>query len=116
PRDPAARLLADACERAPGLVDTAIDAYHLRAATAAAWDIIDAANRYIEQSSPWQLARAEHNDPVAAARLDATLALLVHACRCLADQLAPFIPGTAAKVAAQCTPLDPAGRLPGPEP
>jgi methionyl-tRNA synthetase len=116
PRDPAARLLADACERAPSRICAAIDAYDLRAATAAAWDIVDAANRYIEQSSPWQLARAEHNDPVATARLDATLALLVHACRCLADQLAPFIPATAAKVAAQCTPLDPAGRLPGPEP
>ena len=62
------------------------------------------------------LAGAERADPAAAAELDAALALLVRACRCLADELAPFIPATAARVAARCTPAGPSAGLPGPEP
>jgi methionyl-tRNA synthetase len=44
------------------------------------------------------------------------LALLIRACRCLAVQLSPFVPSTAARIAAQCAPADPSGRLPEPEP
>ena len=125
----AAQHLADACERAPGLIRAALEGYDFRAATAAAWDIVDAANRYIEQASPWQLAKAERAEAErpgaerpdaervdAAARLDAVLAGTIRACRCLAVQLAPFVPATAARVAAQCEPAGPAGRLPDPDP
>jgi len=111
----AGRLLA-ACEQAPGLIDTALDGFDFRAAADAAWHIVDQANLYIEGIRPWHLARTEHDDPGAAPRLDATLRALVHACRCLASELTPFIPATAAKVAAQCTPSVPSGMLPAPEP
>ena len=79
-------------------------------------DIVGEANRYIEDVRPWQLAQAQCRDPAAAARLDAALAVLIRACRCLAHELAPFVPATAARVAAQCTPADPSGMLPDPEP
>ena len=112
--DPGAGRLRAACERAPGLIDAALGDFDFRAAADAAWEIVDQANRYIEDVRPWQLARSQ--DGLAAARLDAALALLIRACRCLACQLAPLVPGTAARVAAQCTPAGPVGKLPDPEP
>jgi methionyl-tRNA synthetase len=115
-RDADARRLADACERAPGLADAALGDFDFRAAADAAWDIVDQANRYIEHVRPWQLARVQPGDPAAAAQLDGALALLVHACRCLAGRLAPFVPFTADRVAVQCRPVGPAGRLPDPVP
>jgi methionyl-tRNA synthetase len=111
----AARLTA-ACEQAPGLVAAALDHFDFRAAAGAAWAIVDEANRHIEDASPWHLARVQQDEPAAAARLDAVLAVLIRACRCLAVQLAPFVPATAARVAAQCGEAGPAGRLPDPEP
>jgi methionyl-tRNA synthetase len=114
--DASARRLADACQRAPGLADAALGDFDFRAAADASWDIVDQANRYIEHVRPWQLARAQPDDLAAAARLNAVLALLIRACRCLAAELSPFVPSTAARIAAQCAPADPSGRLPEPEP
>ncbi|MGI5380350.1 hypothetical protein ACQEV2_40175 [Streptomyces sp. CA-251387] len=42
----------------------------------------------------------------AAERLDAILATLVTACRVLADELRPFIPDAAARIAGQVTPVE----------
>jgi methionyl-tRNA synthetase len=85
-------------------VRAALDGFDFRAATAAVWQIVDAANQYIELSAPWLLAKAEHADATAAAGLDAVLAAVIGACRVLAVELAPFIPDTAARIAAQCAP------------
>jgi methionyl-tRNA synthetase len=63
---------------------------------------------------PWHQAKAERDgDSKASANLDAILSILIQACVILADQLAPFLPDTAARIAAQCTPS--AGRLPTPQ-
>ena len=110
--DPGAGELAGLCLRVPGQVREALNGYDFRTATAAVWQIVDAANRYIEQAAPWRLARAEarcdgEDDEAAAAaaaRLDTVLATAIGACRCLAVQLAPFVPAAAARVAAQCWP------------
>ena len=127
PADPAARPLRAACLDAPGQVRAALDGHDFRAATAAVWRIVDEANRFIELTQPWLLARAERSAagpaesggrlagaleaqarldvvPEAQVRLDAVLAHAVAACRCLAVQLEPFVPGAAARVAAQCGP------------
>ncbi len=114
--DPGAGRLLAACEQSAGLIDAALDGFDFRAAADAAWRIVGEANRYIEDVRPWQLAQAQCRDPAAAARLDAALAVLIRACRCLAYELAPFVPATASRVAAQCAPADPSGMLPGPEP
>jgi methionyl-tRNA synthetase len=82
----------------------------VRRATAAVWDIVDQANRHIEQVRPWELARSGSRE--ADRRLDAALAALVAGCRSLADELAPFLPGAAAAVAGQCA----GQRLPAPAP
>ena len=74
------------------------------------------ANRCIEETAPWHLARAAADgDVAAAAQLDTVLAALAAACRTLAAELAPFLPGLAARVATAFT-AAPEGRLPAPSP
>ncbi len=109
----AERLLA-ACRLAPGLVDEALDAGDFRRAAAAVWTIVEEGNRYVEAARPWELARAERTAGEPPERLDAALGVLVRACRRLAEELAPFLPEAAARIAAQCA--APSGRLPLPEP
>jgi methionyl-tRNA synthetase len=111
--DAVAGPLLAACRAVPGRVTAALAGYDFRAATTAIWDVVDLANRYVEQAEPWRLAAAERaGDVTAGPRLDAALGVLIVACRALAVQLAPFIPDLAARVAAACA--GPAGRLPGP--
>jgi methionyl-tRNA synthetase len=105
--------LAAACQRAPGLVDGALEAGDFRRATAAVWAVVEEANRFVEAARPWELAKAERAG-APRERLDAVLALLVGACRLLGEELAPFLPAAAARIAAQCA--DKAGRLPEPAP
>ncbi|MBO0868146.1 MAG: methionine--tRNA ligase [Micromonosporaceae bacterium] len=139
PPDPApgaaaadAERLTTACQLVPDRVAAALDAFDFRTATAAVWTVVAEANRYVDQVRPWQLARAEGDaradgdaragdDPArstgdrqASAQLDAALDVLLRSCQTLAEQLQPFLPGTAARIAAQCTPS--AGRLPSPRP
>ena len=112
----AAARLAAACQRLPGEVATALARPDFRAATAALASVIGQANRCIEDTAPWRLARsAAGGDEAAARELETVLAVLVAACRTLATELTPFLPGLAARVAAACT-AGPAGRLPAPEP
>jgi methionyl-tRNA synthetase len=107
--------LARACREAPELVDAALAEFDFRRATAAVWSVVDQANRHLEQVRPWQLARAERDgDPYAGVELDACLAALVSACRVLAGQLRPFLPGAADRISRQCATTD--GRLPDPHP
>ncbi|MEV5708605.1 methionine--tRNA ligase [Actinoallomurus sp. NPDC052274] len=104
-----------ACERAPALVDAALGAFDFRAATEAVRAIVDAANRFVNQVRPWELARAERaGDRDAGRRLDAVLAVSLDACRTLGAELSPFLPDAAERVARQCVVVD--GRLPAPSP
>ncbi|MGH9246044.1 MAG: methionine--tRNA ligase [Acidimicrobiales bacterium] len=83
-------------------VDEALEAFDFRQATGAIVGVVGKANRYVETVRPWALAKAERaGEPGAAARLDTALALLVHACRALASELRPFVPGLAARLASQ---------------
>jgi methionyl-tRNA synthetase len=100
---------------APKRVAAGLGGFDFRAATAAVWDVVEAANRYVEQTEPWHLARAERDgDPAAGARLDEALALLVATCAEIARLLAPFLPGLAARIQAACD--GSAGELPPAEP
>ena len=73
--------------------------------------IADEANRFVNRVRPWELAKAAGNG----AYLDAALRLLLDACQTLGRELSPFLPGAAARIAAQCTPGED-GRLPSPSP
>jgi methionyl-tRNA synthetase len=102
--------LAAALGNAPGLIAAALDDYDFRRATEAVWRIADEANRYVNRTRPWDLAKAGDD-----AELAAVLAALLAACQAIGTHLAPFLPDAAARIARQCAP-DAAGCLPRPAP
>lgn len=111
----AVATLLDVCRQAPGRIDTALADYDFRRAADAACDVVLEANRCIDVTRPWELARAERQGNTdAAERLDAVLAALLDACRTLAAELRPFVPESADRIARQVTPAD--GKLPEAEP
>jgi len=105
--------LAAACRQAGDAVGAALENFDFRQATAAVWSIVDEANGFVNRARPWELARTGPGGD--SRRLDAVLAQLLGACSVLGRELTPFLPGTAARVTAQCTPGGD-GRLPGPRP
>lgn len=99
---PVGSPLTTAINTAPGKVDAALERFDFRNATAAIWDIVSEANRHVVEAEPWNLAKAEkQGDQAAATRLDQVLSLLVHASRVVADELTPFLPSAAQRVATQ---------------
>jgi methionyl-tRNA synthetase len=108
--------LEEASRAAPGLIDAALAGFDYRQATSALWRIVDEANRYINGVRPWDLAKAERGgDHDAGQHLDSVLAALIRACQLIAGELAPFLPGTAARISRQCTAAAD-GVLPSPSP
>jgi len=69
----------------------------LQAALQTAFALVTRANQYIDQTSPFKLAK----DPAQAARLDDILYTLAEVCRALGVLLWPVIPGTAEKIQRQ---------------
>lgn len=87
------RRIADAVVR----YRAAMDANLLHQGAAAALELADAANGFIEERAPWQQAR----DAARAGALDATLASLARAVVALSSLLAPFMPHKMADLAAR---------------
>ncbi|GLW90703.1 methionine--tRNA ligase [Actinokineospora globicatena] len=115
PADLPPGTLVDLLATAPATIDAALDEFDFRRATAALWAVVDEANRYVVEVSPWTLAKAEKTgDTEAARKLDDALALLLHVLRVVADELTPFLPEAAKRVSTQVTTVD--GRLPAPQP
>jgi methionyl-tRNA synthetase len=112
---PAGQRLAAITAHAPERSGAALASFDFRAATAAIWDVVEEANRYVEAAEPWRLARAEQDgDASAGALLDESLALLIRACSALGRELAPFLPDLAGRIRAACG--CPGSQLPAPEP
>jgi methionyl-tRNA synthetase len=115
PADSRELALADVYRKAPDLVDTALADFDFRRAIHALWEIVEEANRCIDATRPWELAREERRgNGEAAKRLDIVLGTLVTACRVLADELRPFIPNAAARITGQLTSVG--GLLPAAQP
>jgi methionyl-tRNA synthetase len=93
--------LRQARVQAPDAIDAALDDFDFRQATAAVWRIVDEANRAIDATRPWQLAKEGRNT-----ELDTALAALYAACLSLATCLDPFLPTAAGLIRAQCTPIE----------
>jgi methionyl-tRNA synthetase len=73
-----------------------------QAALGVIWELIAHANRYVEETAPWTLAKAGHaGDPAAGARLDSVLYNLAASLRIVAEALRPFLPTAAERIAAQ---------------
>jgi methionyl-tRNA synthetase len=88
--------LAQAVDGLPSAVDAALAAFDLRAATGTIVALVGSANRLVNSSRPWELARSGHPE-----ELDAVLAALVTAGRAVAGELEPFTPGLAGRVRVQ---------------
>ena len=61
------------------------------------WEVINLANKYIDEMAPWALAK----DPAKAGRLDTVLYQLLEVLRFTAVLISPFMPQTAEKILGQ---------------
>ncbi len=89
----------------PGRLEGALAGHAADEALAAVFECVAGANRYLEQTAPWTLARAAAADSPAAeaagARLAAVLYHAIEAVRITGLALAPFLPATSAAISAQ---------------
>jgi methionyl-tRNA synthetase len=91
----------------PEQIENALARFALHDAVAAVWELIGAANKYVEENKPWELAKQskkaadEISSTRATERLATTLYNLVEALRLIALNLSPFLPATAAAIAQQ---------------
>jgi methionyl-tRNA synthetase len=69
----------------------------LQAALQSIWSLVNRANKYVDETAPFKLAK----DPAQAKRLDEVLYNLAETCRVLAVLLNPFLPETSGKIYAQ---------------
>ncbi len=90
---PSTELAAEAAQ-AMTAVAAAYRACHLQGALVSTWELVARANKYVEETAPFKLAK----DPSQAARLDAVLYALVETCRVLAVLVWPVIPDTATRI------------------
>ncbi|MCW2895393.1 MAG: methionine--tRNA ligase [Actinomycetia bacterium] len=102
--------LDTAIGNAPRLIAEALEDFDFRRATEAVWRIADEANRYVNHTRPWDLAKA--GDRV---ELAAVLSGLLRACQAIGEHLRPFLPDAATRITRQCA-TDATGLLPGPAP
>ena len=86
-------LGADAARR----FDASMQNYQVHTALEAVWELIAAANGFVESSAPWKLAK----DPAQAGRLDEVLVTLVEAARLAAALVHPVMPRASDELLAQ---------------
>ncbi len=102
-----AEALSARCACLPAAIDKALGACDLRAATAAVWEVVSEANRFVSVTQPWDLAKAARaGEAGASERLDAVLAFLFATCGLIARELRPFLPDAAERIAAALDDLD----------
>ncbi|MDR1262886.1 MAG: methionine--tRNA ligase [Oscillospiraceae bacterium] len=78
----------------PSEVESAMDALQFSAALAAIWRVIGECNKYIDQTTPWILAK----DPDKRGRLATVLYYLAEAARFVAVLISSFMPGTPRRI------------------
>jgi methionyl-tRNA synthetase len=83
----------------PAAVDAALARFDLRAGADAVWRAVEEANRFVSARRPWELEGEERA---------AVLADALGACGAIAAEIAPFLPGGAARIAAALDSGDPA--------
>jgi methionyl-tRNA synthetase len=110
PGSPDAGALCAAIREADAAISVALADYAFRPATEAVWRIVVEANRYIEHTRPWELARAERGG-AESCDLDTVLGELLRACRAIGVRLGPFLPDAAERITRQCE-AEPDGQLP----
>lgn len=102
---PAERKADETADR--GLLDTAaeavrtlqadMDAFQFSGALTDIWRLVSRTNKYIDETTPWVLAKDEANRP----RLAQVLQNLCESVRVISTLITPFMPDTAAKIRGQ---------------
>ncbi len=87
-------VLRDACAAAATAVDHHLRRFELHRALEAVFQLVDAANRYIDRREPWKAARTAAR----AGELRTTLASACRALRSIGLLLAPFLPEASAEL------------------
>jgi len=93
---PSNALAADA-DKAVRATRASLEQNQLQGALENIWVLVNRANKYVEETAPFKLAK----DPAQAQRLDEVLYNLAESCRVLAVLLWPFLPDTSTKIYAQ---------------
>ena len=86
--------LKAACAKAYTNLRACMDEYHIADALEGIFEMLSRANKYIDETTPWSLAKDEANK----ARLGTVLYNLMEAIRQGAVMLSPFIPATAEEI------------------
>ncbi len=74
-----------------------METWHIADSLDEIWKIVDRANKYIDETTPWVLAKSDDTKP----RLGTVLYNLIETIRIIAGLLQPFMPETSAKIAEQ---------------
>ena len=88
------KVLTETAERAIRESAASFEELAFHKSLMAIWELISAANKYIVEQEPWNLAK----DDARRERLGTLLYHLLEALRTIAVLIAPFMPGTAAKI------------------
>ncbi len=89
--------MKSACQNAKTAVDSAMETYHVADAIDAVFALFRRANKYIDETMPWALAKTEEGK----VRLQTVLYTLLETIRVGAVLLTPFLPETAEKILQQ---------------
>ncbi len=90
------QALKTKAENMVGAVDTCMDELAFSKALQAIWEVIGAGNKYIDETTPWALAK----DPAQQERLATVMYCLLETQRLIHSLVAPFMPETARKALA----------------
>ncbi|WP_324668549.1 methionine--tRNA ligase [Geochorda subterranea] len=94
PEQPVDRELVELAEQVASEANRRMLELDINTALATIWRFVGRANKYIDQTEPWQLNRRRPQDPAAAERLRTVLYHLAEALRVTALLVAPFLPKT----------------------
>ena len=89
------RAFAERFPEAIKKVDAHMDELAFNKALQVTWDLVGAANKYIDETAPWTLAKQEADRP----RLGTVMYNLLEAVRIVGLLIAPFMPDTAGRIA-----------------
>jgi methionyl-tRNA synthetase len=97
--DTPAKKIEDKIKLLPEEVARALSAssdYNFSSALSSIWELINMANKYVEETKPWNLSRENKSE-----ELKSFIALLVKVIRVCTQMLAPFMPGTCVSIKEQ---------------
>lgn len=92
----AKEIIIPKLEKLDDTVDRALERFDFICALEAVWDLVGVANKYIEDTKPWNLKKEGK-----IRELENFISLLIRLIKIVGAQLGPFMPQTAAKINAQ---------------